>query len=164
MKVESKPPNARPTSAADPASGEPAETRPGEPEETWSSQFDEISEYVGHYLAARKDLWGLHSSKLVWNLAAGVLAGVVGISLAAVAAGRLLAGVAGGLTMLLGGRAWAGDLLAGILVLASAGIGFFFIRKRAESARRRKLFEKYERRHQLQTERFGHDMSDRAAG
>jgi hypothetical protein len=162
MKVASKPPNARAAADAEPLSGESAPTQPAE--QTWSSQFDELSEYLGHYFAARKDLWGLRSSKLVWNLAAGVLAGIVGVSLVAVAVARLIAGVAGGLTLLLGGRAWAGDLLTGVLILASAGIGFFLIRKRAESGRRRRLFEKYERRHQLQTERFGHDMSDRAAG
>jgi hypothetical protein len=88
----------------------------------------------------------------------------VGVCLAGVAVSRLLAGVAGGLTVLLGGRAWAGDLLAGGLVLVLAGVGFYITRTRAERDRRRRLYEKYAQRHDLQTERFGHDMSDRAAG
>jgi hypothetical protein len=160
MKTAPKPPNSRTSHDADPEAHAPADAA----EESWSSQISEVSDYVGHYFAARSDLWRTRSSKLVWNLATGVGAGVVGLSLAAVAASRLLAGIAGGLTVLLGGRAWAGDLLTGILVLASAGIGFTLIRKRAERERRRRLFAKYEQRHASQTERFGHDMSDRAAG
>nr|AXL05498.1 hypothetical protein ACD_62C00083G0012 [uncultured bacterium] len=160
MKTAPNPPNSRMSPDADPAAHAPVDAA----EESWSSQFDEASEYLGHYFAARSDLWRIRSSKLAWNLAAGIGAGVVGVSLAAVAAACLLAGIAGGLTALLGGRAWAGDLLTGILVLASAGIGFTLIRKRAESARRRRLFAKYEQRHDSQLQRYGHDMSDRAAG
>jgi hypothetical protein len=158
MKVASKLPNSR--TPADPEGHAPAD----DAEESWSSQFDELTNYLGHYFTARSDLFRTRSSKLVWNLATGVGAGVVGVCLAAVAAGRLLAGIAGGLTVLLGGRAWAGDLLAGSLVLVSAGVGFTIIRIRAERERRRRLFAKYAQKHDLQTERFGHDMSDRAAG
>src|SRR6187401_85940 len=124
MKTAPKPPNSRMSPDAEPDAHAPADAA----EESWSAQISEVSDYVGHYFAARSDLWKIRSSKLAWNLAAGVGAGVVGVCLAAVAAGRLLAGVAGGLTLLLGGRAWAGDLLAGVLVLASAGIGFFLLR------------------------------------
>src|SRR5688572_17940832 len=148
MKTAAKPPNSRIPPDADPDAHAPVDAA----EESWSSQFSEASDYVGHYFAARSDLWKLRSSKLVWNLATGVLAGAVGISLLAVAAGRLLAGIAGGLAVLLGGRAWAGDLLTGILVLASVGIGFTLIRKRAERDRRRRLFAKYEQRHASQSE------------
>ena len=160
MKTAGKPPNSRISPDVDPDAHAPADTD----EESWSSQFSEASDYLSHYFAARSDLWKVRSSKLVWNLATGVLAGAVGIALLAVAAGQLLAGIAGGLTMLLGGKAWAGDLLTGFLVLASVGIGFFLIRKRAEGERRRRLFTKYEQRHDSQTQQFGHDMSDRAAG
>jgi hypothetical protein len=160
MKVEPKPSSSRMPPAAD--SGGQETSPPAS--ESWSAQFDEMSEYLGHYFAARSDLFRVRSSKLVWNLAMGLGAGVVGLCLAAVAVSKLLGGVAGGLTILLGGRVWAGDLMTGVLVLTSAGVGFFLIRKRAEGERRRKLFAKYERRHDHQTERFGHDMSDRAAG
>jgi len=148
-----------------PPDAEPKQTGPADPvDESWSSQFDELSEYVGHYFAARSDLLRTRSSKLAWSLATGVGIGVVGLCLAGAAAARLLGGIAGGLTLLSGGRVWAGDLLTGLLVFASAGIGFILIRKRAESTRRRRLFAKYERRHDHQIERFGHDMSDRSAG
>jgi hypothetical protein len=159
MKVAPPPPNERTTGAGDPA----ADARERF-DDSWSSQFDELSEYLGHYFAARSDLWKLRGSKLAWNAALGALAGVVGFSLIAVAIARLLAGVAGGLALLFGGRAWAADLVTGVAVLAAIGIGFTLVRARAARERRNRLFAKYERRHDLQTERFGHDMSDRAAG
>jgi hypothetical protein len=133
-------------------------------DDSWSAQFDELSEYMGHYFAARSDLWKIRGNKLAWKVGLGVLAGIIGISLVAVAVARVLGGIAGGLSILLGGRAWAADLLTGIVVLAAAVIGFIFLRGRAARERRRRLFAKYERRHDSQTERFGHDMSDRAAG
>jgi len=81
-------------------------------------------------------------------MVAGVLLLVIGVTGAALGMVYLIAGVAGAFTEMLGGRAWAGDLVAGTLVLLS----ILFVVSVAQRGRRKselkKLVRKYESREQ----------------
>ena len=67
------------------------------------------------------------------------------------------------LTRLFGGRAWAGDLVAGVVVLAIIAGAAWYMMKKLTGNWRTLTIQKYEQRKQTQREQFdGHDVNQRA--
>ena len=96
------------------------------------------------------------------GIAAALIAGLAGAAVIVTAAVLVIQGIAAGLTVLCGGRAWAGDLLAGVLVLAAVGLGMFAAVRSVLRASRRRTLEKYEHRRKQQREELGRDVQGAA--
>src|SRR5690349_7602781 len=123
----------------------------------------ELKEYAQYYLAAKVD--GIKRTARTVGLyaALGILALIAGGAIVATAAGLLVVGFAEVLTRLFGGRAWAGDLAAGIVVLAIIGGAAWYMMKKLTGNWRTLTIQKYEQRKQTQREQFdGHDVTQRA--
>lgn len=119
--------------------------------------------YVLHYLAARSEAVTARIKKTVLWAVLGLAGGVAALTALVVAVVLVLGGAADGIASALGGRAWAGELIVGGVVLfviaLSAWIG---LRYRLNLSRRR-VKEQYERRRQHQRNAFGKDVAQRAA-
>jgi hypothetical protein len=80
-----------------------------------------------------------------WGLMQGIVLGLAGAALALAGAVYLARGLAGTLAVLLGGRPWLGELVAGLLLLALAAGGLALARARDERAELERLRRKYAR-------------------
>ncbi|HKY63157.1 MAG TPA: hypothetical protein VJR29_07040 [bacterium] len=126
-------------------------------------QFREIWEYLVEYLDAKWDLSKVNFRDallqvVLWSVLTLLGAGLILIAIAFVFYGAALA-----LTEVLGGRAWAGYLIAGGTLLL---IFFLSIHFKIASAKRKSLrekTEKYERKLEEQRRKFGFSAADRAA-
>ncbi len=94
------------------------------------------------------------------------IAAVVAVPLATIliaSALRVVNGLAGGFARLFAGRAWLGDLLAGLVLLgALAGAGALLVARR-ERKELQKLQEKYEHQHREHRQRFEPPAADEPA-
>lgn len=126
-------------------------------------QVAELSEYVKYYLSAKLD--GLKQSlrSLLAAVVLGVIAFVAVIVFLAVGVSALVTGLAEALTVLLGGQAWAGSLLAGLLVVGGVAGGIYFAVSKFKSAFVERMVMKYEERQASQQAQFGRKVSDDAA-
>ena len=123
----------------------------------------ELKEYAQYYLAAKVD--GVKRTVRTVGLyaALGILGLTAGGAVVATAAGLLIVGFAELLTRLFGGRAWAGDLVAGIVVLGIVAGAAWYMMKKLTGTWRTLTIQKYEQRKQSQREQFdGHDVNQRA--
>ena len=123
----------------------------------------ELKEYAQYYLAAKADGIKQTIRRLGLYAALGVLALIAGGAIIATAAGLLIVGFAEVLTRLFGGRTWAGDLVAGIVVLAIVAGAAWYMMKKLTGTWRTLTIQKYEQRKQSQREQFdGRDVNQRA--
>ena len=123
----------------------------------------EAKDYALYWLSAKVDGASALARNLALLVAFAAAAAVVALALLATAAVLLLVGVAAGLTILFDGRAWAGSLVTGLLVLFLVGAGFFLAATLLKSSARRAT----ERRYAEQVDRQrrahdGHDVNRRA--
>jgi ABC-type multidrug transport system fused ATPase/permease subunit len=121
-----------------------------------------LAEYLSYYLAVRADSLRLRLRRaLVWTLVAAtaLLAASTALVVAVV---LLLSGVANGLSALCGGHLWAGQLLAGFIVLFGAGLAIAILAARQIQASLRQTRDKYEQRQSKQRAEFGEDVAERA--
>jgi hypothetical protein len=88
-----------------------------------ASHFSELKAYFAHYLAAKTDSVKVSIRRAVVFAALGVLGLVAGVAVIATAVVLVLHGLAQALTVLIKGHAWAGNLVAGVLVLGLIGLG-----------------------------------------
>jgi membrane protein implicated in regulation of membrane protease activity len=122
----------------------------------------EMREYVSYYLATSADSVKLSIRNTVLYAVLGLLALVVGAAMLITAAVLVLSGIADGLTRLLDGHAWAGQLITGLVVLTLAALLSWFGIKRLMNSSRQKTIDKYEHRLQQQRTAFGHDVHQQA--
>jgi len=121
-----------------------------------------MREYVSYYLATSADSVKLSVRNAVLYAVLGGLGLVVGAAMLVTAAVLVLNGIADGLTRLLDGHAWAGQLITGVVVLALAALASWFGIKRLMNSSRQKTIDKYEHRLHQQRAAFGHDVHEQA--
>lgn len=109
-----------------------------------------LRSHVGEYITARADGVRAGARKaLAWTVL-GALGGIVALVIVSTASAVLVQGIARGLAVLLGDRLWAGQLLAGTLILATIGGGaWWFVSSWLRSSYQRTK-AMYERREQEQ--------------
>jgi hypothetical protein len=109
-----------------------------------SEQIGEIREQLERLLSVQLDRLKLRfRSGLFWALT-GLLLGAVCVAATTAAVLYLLEGTAGMFTALFGGNAWAGDLVAGALVLLVALLALATIGGRHRKRELQRLKRKYE--------------------
>jgi len=122
----------------------------------------ELKSYVSYYVAAKADQLKTTVRNLV--LYAGL--GVVGLFIAATAIIMGVAifclGFAYTLTAAFGGRAWAGFLVAGSVIVALIAAGAFVGYLMVTRSARKRMVEKYEQLQHQQRLEFGNDVCLRA--
>jgi len=155
-------PASTPGAAAVPGEEAPAPPEAPNPLEPLWETLSALREYLALYVAAQADSFRLRVRKLVLAAVGGLLALLAGAAVVMAAAALIVRGIAGGLTRLLGGQAWAGDLLTGVLVLATVGLLTYFAMRGAVRASRQRTVNKYERRRDKQRTAFGRHAGQRA--
>jgi hypothetical protein len=153
---------------ADPASDEPQaepNANGGGPEAVRRAQrqLEELVEYARLYVSARSDAVKVRVVRLGLLAVAGFLLLLVAGSVAVTAAVISLLGIAGAIGDALDGRLWAGYLITGGGLLLSLALAVVVTLRAVRRGMQRRMSDKYERRHQQQRERFGHDVSQQAA-
>ena len=131
--------------------------------DAWRSafaKFAELGEYANHYLSAKTDALKLSLRNAAVFAALGIVGLIVAAGFAVTAVVLLCIGIAQGISTMLGGHPWAGNLITGALLLALIGggvaVGLGMLRKSSKKA----TVRKYELRQRDQRERFGHDAAD----
>jgi hypothetical protein len=117
-----------------------------------------------YYLETRLDALGLSIRRAVVGLALGVVGAIGAAAGLVMAVVLLLRGLAEALTVLFGGRAWAGDLVVGGGVILLTAGSLWAVKAYLASVARRRTVEKYEHQRSQQRTRVGHDASQRVAG
>jgi hypothetical protein len=128
-----------------------------------TQQVRELAEYLSYYVSARTDgvKFSLRNVLFRVSLAALVFVAISGLIVAA--SWCMLSGAAEGLAVLLGGRVWAGNILAGFLVITGLGLGMNWLAAKRKRTTRKRTTTKYENRQARQQADFGHNVSERAA-
>jgi hypothetical protein len=118
-----------------------AEVGAGEADRVWERLREDLRE-LGSATWQVAKVYGLRASasarKAAFAIALGVVGALVVVAVAIAAGLALVAGLSGGLAELFG-RAWAGQLAAGALVLAALGGGAAWWFARGSRRRARKL-------------------------
>jgi hypothetical protein len=94
-------------------------------------------------IAVRRDQLKLAARRAFFLSAAVGLVASALIVLAATACVMMVIGIAGGVTELLGGRVWLGQLLTGTGLIAGGGLLAFLLVRIAQSRSRRRTMERY---------------------
>jgi hypothetical protein len=159
-------PTPPPAPAATPPTGSDADDKPNPAVAAFhriKGDINELKEYANFYVAAKIDGIKQTIRKIGMYAALGVVGLIAFGALMATAVGLLVVGLAQGLGRLFGDRYWLGDIVAGVLVLAAIALGVWLMMKKLTGTWRSQTIKKYEERKQSQRERFGHDVSVRAA-
>jgi hypothetical protein len=152
-------PGAPSSSASDSRIGsEPVDEAPSEAFRDAVAQVGELKEYASHFIAAKVDGLKLSVRKAVIFAGLGLVAVLAAATVVITAVVLLLAGSAQALGVLLGGRAWAGNLLVGSIVLVAVGLGAWIFQRRFFNTSRKATVQRYERR--LKTQRVRHNGHD----
>lgn len=126
-------------------------------------QVEQLKEFVAYYGSARWDALKA-SLRNTMLKAAVVVAGLFALGGILVAAGVLLmTGLADGLSRLLNTGPWAGNLLAGTIILAILGIALAVGMKALRRRWRQQLEQKYDERRLQERIKYGQDVGDYAA-
>lgn len=159
-----------PNTATEPGNGKAAKNDAAQHSPTFDTvlkdavaRWAEVKEYLGYFLATKVDALRLSIRQAIFYAALGViglLAAVAGVVTAVV---LLLIGAAHLISVLLGGRQWAGELIVGATVIGSIALATFIVLSKLTRTSRTQTVKKYESRKRQQRLRFGHDVSDRAA-
>jgi hypothetical protein len=139
------------------------DSSPGESFSAAMSQFAELKEYAAQYIAARADSLKLSVRKVVLFAVLGVLGLLVGGAIMVTAASIFVIGISQLIAHWLGDRAWAGNLIVGILMIGLVAGGAWIMMRRMLGASRKATVERYERR--LKQQRVllaGHDARERS--
>ena len=118
---------------------------------------------MAYYLSVQADALRLRILRIALCIAAALLVVLAAAAALVTAVVLVLCGVAQGLAALLGGRAWAGDLAAGTLVLAAVGLAVWLGINAMLRSSKRKTVEKYEHRRAREREDLGRDVGQAAA-
>jgi hypothetical protein len=126
-------------------------------------KFAELRAYAQQHIAARIDLAKLTARKIAILVVLGIVALFACAATLIIALVLLLSGIAGAIGAGIGGRAWAGNLIVGAVVLGLfAGGGFFGIRVLKKSSMKSTV-KKYETAQKQQRDSFGRSSRDRTA-
>jgi hypothetical protein len=124
-------------------------------------QLEELGEYARLYASAKRDaLTSVVRRAAMWA-AVAALAGSIAVATVITATVLAMIGLSQLLGQLLGDRPWAGYLVVGGGLLLVLAITTFAVMKSLDSKFRKQTVQKYERRHQAQRTRFGHDATGR---
>jgi len=126
-------------------------------------QIRELAEYLSYYVSARTDGVKLLLRSVVVRVGLAALGFVAISGLIVAASWCVLSGAAGGLAVLLGGRVWAGNIVAGVLVMTSLGLGMNWVAAKRRRLSRERTTKAYENRQARQQADFGHNVTGRAA-
>ena len=141
---------------------DPRDLPPVDAVKTAFQSIGELREYARYFLAAKLD--GIKLSLRTTGIRAALgLIGLLALG-ALVVTSVVLActGVAQLLALAFGGRAWAGNLVAGLLLLFLLGGGVVMGMKYLAGSLRRRTVRKYELRRTRQRADLGHDVAQRA--
>lgn len=108
------------------------------------SRLREAATQVRILVSARSDLLRLRAHRALLRLQAAVLLTAAGAAIVVAGIVLLSAGMAEGLGLLVGDRPWLGKLLAGALLLTSAGAGVWLHGWRTRRLHAKELRRKYE--------------------
>ncbi len=123
----------------------------------------ELAEYASYYLSARTDGVKLSLRGMVFRVGLAALGFVAVSGLIVAASWCMLRGAAEGLSLLLGDRMWAGNIVAGFLVITGLGLGIKLLAAKRTRTTRERTAKTYENRQARQQADFGHSVSERAA-
>jgi len=127
----------------------------------FQAQLEELADYARLYASAKKDALTSSIRRAALWMAIGLVAASVAVASVITATVLALLGLAQLIGQALGERLWAGYLITGggfILLLAA---GMVLALSTLQTRFRKQTVQKYERRHQAQRARFGHDASER---
>ena len=128
-----------------------------------SARLAEIKDYVAYYVSAKLDSYKSSAKSAALWAVVGLLGAVAGTAVLATAGVLVVVGIAEGLTQLFGGRAWLGDLVTGVALLAIVlGTTFLMVRRMLGQSRLATA-KKYEALRRQQMAKHGHDVHERAA-
>jgi hypothetical protein len=146
------------------SSDEPAPEGGPEAVRRLQAQLAELADYARFYASAKKDAILAGVRKVALLGLAGLAAFVVFCTMLVTAAVLALLGLAQLIGETLGDRLWAGYLIVGLGLLIGVAIGLLtaiiFLQRRF----RTQTVNKYAKRRQSQSARFGHDLGQQAGG
>lgn len=135
----------------------------GEAASTGFRHVLELRDYVLDYLETRADRAAVELRRKTSRLAILAALAVAGTTLLIASMLRVVRGLAEGLTILFQGRAWLGDLLAGLLLAGGMAVGTAVFLARREKKELKRHVAKYERLHQEHRARHGRHVADQHA-
>jgi len=134
-----------------------------DPSELLPQQVRELAEYLLYYVSARTDGVKLSLRNVVFRVRLAALGFVAVSGLIVAASWCMLSGAAEGLAVLLGDRMWAGNIVAGFLVITGLGLGMSWLAAKRRRTSRERTTKKYENRQARQQADFGRNVSERAS-
>lgn len=121
----------------------------------------ELRDYVLDFLETRSDRAAVELRRKTSRLALLAVAAIAGSTLLIASMLRIVRGLAEGLTLLFQGRAWLGDLTAGLLLAGGMAAGCALFLARRERKELKRHIAKYERLHQEHRAQHGQHVADR---
>lgn len=122
-----------------------------------------LQSYAQHYLQTRADAVKHKLRQMAIWAVLGLVAAVAGVAALATAVVLLLQGMVDGLSVLLGDRPWAGELIVGGVILGGLGAGLLALRGRMNRKSYERTKENYARRREEERVAHQHDVVQRAA-
>lgn len=120
----------------------------------------ETGDYVRSLIGVRRDRAMLEVRRKTTKVGIVALAALGGGTIVIAASLRLVYGLSDGLAALFGGRGWAGDLGAAVLLLGALAGGCAFYLSRREKKELEEHIQKYERHHNEHRARHGRHVGD----
>jgi hypothetical protein len=127
-----------------------------------STRWSELREYASFYIAANVDQLRLSARTTAMWAILGIVVALVASSIVAAGSVLFVIGLSNAVGHLLDGRIWLGQLLVGLVILAAASVGVWFVVDRQVRAYRRAMKMKYELRKQNERAEYGTDIEERA--
>ncbi len=126
------------------------------------SQLEELSDHARLYASAKKDALTSSVRRAALWMVIGAVAAAIAVSIVVTATVFALLGLAQLIGEALGDLPWAGYLITGGGLLLLLAIGMLVALTWLQSRFRKQTVQKYERRHQAQRARYGHDERARS--
>jgi hypothetical protein len=125
-------------------------------------RFSEVREYLLFYLRTRVDAIrvSIRNLLLLSVIVVGAMASVGALAITAVV--FLTMGIAQGLTALLGGHAWLGNIVTAVLMLGAIGGATYLAVIRITKTSKQRMVDAYEGRKRRQRHDHGTDVEQRA--
>jgi hypothetical protein len=125
------------------------------------AQLEELADYARLYVSAKKDAITCSLRRAAVWAAIGVVAASVAVTTVITSTVLTMIGLSQLIGEALGDRPWAGYLITGGGLILLLAVGTLIALTTLQSRFRKQTVQKYERRHQAQRNRFGHDASER---
>jgi hypothetical protein len=125
---------------ADARSDAPTGPPPWEP--LWKD-LQELRRYAVYYVTAQADASKAKIRKAVITAVLGVLGALAGSVVVIMCVVLLMLGISNGISALLGGRDWAGELITGVGILTLIALGAVMAANRVKSSAKKKTLDKY---------------------